>query len=354
LFGFKVAHEYFESKSYLFQFPDASSIKAHCAHFVASSDVDEFCDLVVRLFAGPQAPQKAVGFAEHLVRTHNFFQPLRVEVHARQVQEHDGDLTSLGPMLGGVDQSPNSRFQRLVAALETLLQPSNFLSSIQTCKLVQEISQDIAVSSMEEVSEKLRCDVVEVLMKALQAHKHKFAIARVVLGSVLQVPEMFPNQRHLLMHLTHAGHETKESVLEYLVKLVTSSFAWLDEEDPEIMASAPELQARALKCIAQIVSCSISYHSLSDFSTSGCYGSPKMRSLLTANVLACILRALGCKLPALHGSELGRVVVKTLFEDSLEAASFFVEIRSALRDMIRRDETVQEFCRLFAIDAPAL
>ncbi len=316
--------------------------------------MDDFCHLVVTLFAGPKAPQKAVGFAEHLVRTHNFFQPLRVEVHGRQAQEHDGDLSSLGPMLGGVDEAPNSRFQRLVAALETILQPSNLLSSIQMCKLVQEISQDIAVSNMEEVSEKLRCDVVEVLMKALHAYQRKFAIARVVLGSVLQIPEMYPHQRHLLMHLTHEGHETKESVLEFLVKFVTSSFASLAEDDPEIMASAPELQARALKCISQIVSCSISYHSLSDFSTSGCYGSPKMRSLLTANVLACILRALGCRLPALHGSELGRVVVKTLFEDSLEAASFFVEMRSALRDMIRRDETVQEFCRLFAVDAPAL
>jgi hypothetical protein len=323
--------------------------------------VHAFCDLVVRLFAGPQAPHKAVGFAEHLVRTHDFFQPLRVEVQQmQQMQGHDWDPVSLGPMLGGVDQSPHSHFQRLGATLESLLQSSNPLSSIQTCELerlvllVQEISQDIAVSNNEEISEKLRCDVVEVLMKALQVHQPKFAIARVVLGSVLQIPERFPNQRHLLMHLTHAGHETKQSVLEYLVKFVTSSFAWLDKHDPEIMASAPELQARALQCISQIVSCSISYHSLSDFPTSGCYSSPKMRSLLTANVLARILNALGCKLPELHGLELGRVVVKALFEDSLEAASFCVEMRSALRDMIRRDETVQEFSRLFALDAPAL
>ena len=174
-----------------------------------------------------------------------------------------------------------------------------------------------------------------------------------VFGAVFQILEQCPNQRHVLMHLTHAPQSVqlggkdgkpKKSFLQYLVNFVSSSVFWTEYDAP----SVTKLQALALRCIAQILSGSISYHSLSDFPTSGCYGSPKMDSLLTANVLSSILIALDYQ-PSGQYVSLEHKVVQAFCEDSDQAAEFFVGMRGALRDTIRGDETVQEFRRLLGM-----
>jgi hypothetical protein len=317
------------------------------------ADANDFCDLVMKLYHGPQDSKTSVVFAESLLKTHNFFQALRVETCRVEATSGVADdcLETLATMLGGVDPSRNSRFQRLVAKLETLLcqsSPSSFLD--KTCELLLEISNDIANSNREELSQKLQCGLVDVLMKALQAHRPKFAIVRGVFGCVFQILDSCPNQRHVLMHLTDIGEKTKESLLQYLVKFVS-----LPDPCDDDVASVPDMQLLALKWIEQVVSGSLSYHSLSDFSTSGCYGSPKMGSLLTANVLESILKALGYPyLPHPESARLGHTVIQAFCEDSERNTAFFAGNRSTLRAALRRDETVQEFRRLMGIDAAGL
>ena len=77
----------FEHNDPSFRFPDTARIRAYCAHFLHVADVDDFCDLVAKLYRGPQAPQKAVGFAEHLVRMHNFSSLCVLkDLHLKQAQ----------------------------------------------------------------------------------------------------------------------------------------------------------------------------------------------------------------------------------------------------------------------------
>jgi hypothetical protein len=94
------------------------------------------------------------------------------------------------------------------------------------------------------------------------------------------------------MHMTHTARHGDQSVLEYLVAFVSSDDGAevVGADDATTMRN--KLKTSALDCVRKIVASSIPYHSLSDFATSGCYGNPKMESMLMAKVLHSILQGL--------------------------------------------------------------
>ena len=358
-----------------FRFPDAeifaATIRSQCSHFIEQEAIEQFCDLVMKLANGPEAPRKAVNFAEHLIRTHDFFLPLRVEATQQHApvpfgegefvsddatpttptpDEFLDELESIAKQLGGIHQSRNSLFQHLLARLRTLLHQSSPASVFEN--LLDYILTDIQHSNPTELSEKVNLGACEVFMKKLRARDCNFTTARKTLQIIFQILDSCPNQRHILMHLTHVERETGTSLLEYFVTFVSSTDDSIaaGADDAEAML---ELKTSAFECVRKIVSSSIPYHSLSDFATSGCYGNPKMDSMLTARVLQSILTALNW--PAAHtwahhargDLTIARLVLQVYFDGSEEADAFFVGQREAFRAMIRKDDTAQEFLRLF-------
>ena len=106
---------------------------SQCSHFAPPEAASLFCDLVAKLHAGPAQPaQKAWNFAEHLLKTHDFFLPLRSTARAHATAQHDDwpsreslspsdaspsdvasdELKTISTIFGGIDPSPNSLFQR--------------------------------------------------------------------------------------------------------------------------------------------------------------------------------------------------------------------------------------------------
>ena len=355
----------------LFQFPDEQTILSQCSHFVEPEAMAQFCDLISKLQNGPEAPQKAFKFAEHLVTTHDFFLPLRMEVTQQDASVPFGDggfasddlspcsdeLSSIASQFGGVHPSRNSRFQHLLARLRVLLDQSSPVSIDETHSLLHQISTDIGQSSQSELSEKLQLGACEYFMKELskwRAPGCDFAIARKVLQIIFQILDTCPSQRHILMHMTQVERDTGQSLLEYLVKFVSiedfSTAAGSDDADANV-----GMQTSALECIRKIVASSIPYHSLSDFPTVGCYGNPKMDSMLTPKVLQSILSALGfsgLEHRARFDLDIERKVLEAFFNDCEEATAFFDEKRQPFRAMIRQDQTAAAFAALELAPSP--
>jgi hypothetical protein len=289
-----------------FCFPSEDTIRLQCSHFVEEEAKIQFCDLISKLCRGPKSPQKAWNFAEHLLKTHEFFLPLRTEPIARDVQHHphsdhsiesfspsfspSDDVSTIANIFGGIDPSPNSVFQHLFASLSKLNKQSPSISASETCRLLGKISSDIGSSNPNELSDKIQFGAIDELMRTLHAHRREFSVVREVLHVTFQILDSCPCQRHILMQITHVERETSESLLQYLVQFVCSkSFAAATQTDGADLIQ--HMIASALKYIKSVVSSSIPYHSLRDFPNSGCYGDPKMGSMLTANVLQSILIA---------------------------------------------------------------
>ncbi len=302
-------YEYFENScTESYQPPSKDCILSQCSHFVEEAAKSLFCDLVTKLLDGPQAPVKAWYFAEYLLKTHDFFLPLRTETARRDACAVDGSAESFSPsdispasdpelksvstMFAGVDPSPNSQFQHLFGNLDRLNRQGANSSAIaaDVHNLLTTIWAHVRSSSPTDLSEKIQFGALEVLMRTLHAHCRDFAITRKVLYIVFQILESCPNQRHILMQIAHVERETGESLLRYLVKFISSGPS--SAAGADAAASIPDIAACALRCVKSAVSCSIPYHSLSDFPNSGCYGSPKMDSMLTAKVLQNILIAI--------------------------------------------------------------
>jgi hypothetical protein len=378
----------------------------------------------VKLFEGPQAPVKAWNFAEHLQKTHAFFLPLRTDAqtqcvaplrvgHCDGVQESfspSDELKSVSTMFADVDPSPNSRFQHLFARLDRLNReaPCSSIIAAEVHTLLTAILSHIRSSSPTDLSEKIQFGALEVLMRSMRMHHGcDFTMARTGLCIIFQIVESCPDQRHILMQLTHDERETGESLLKYLVKFCSSGSSAAAGADGS--SDVAEIVASALTCIKSIVSCSIPYRSLGNFANSGCYGSPKMNSMLTARVLQSILvaiedevaseilaflqytsnhvdqsatvlllhlrvddlnatkfdqimgllkpeaaklflRMMGCVRRGCarewSNRDVGAKVIRAFFEDCEDASLHFAGNRSVLRDMIKQDSTVLEFCRL--------
>lgn len=289
-----------------FCFPSEDTIRSQCSHFVEEDAKSQFCDLVLNLWSGPKPPQKAWKFAESLLKTHEFFLPLRTEPIARHVHDHphsdhsmesfspsfspSDDVSTISNIFGFVDPSPNSVFQHLFASLAQLNKQMPSTSASETCRLLGKISRDISSSNPVELSDKIRFGALDELTRTLHAHPREFSVVREVLHVLFQILDSCPCQRHVLMQITHVERETGASLLQYLVRFVCSKGlpAATGADGADIMQ---QMITSALKCIKSIVSSSIPYNSLRDFPNSGCYGDPKMGSMLTAKVLQSILIA---------------------------------------------------------------
>jgi hypothetical protein len=288
-----------------FCFPSDEIIRSQCSHFVEEDAKSQFCDLVLQLWSGPQRPQKAWNFAESLLKTHAFFLPLRTEPVARHVHDHphsdqsfspsfspSDDVSTISNIFGFVDPSPNSVFQHLFASLAKLNRQMPNTSASETCRLLGKISSDVNSSNPVELSDKIRFGALDELMRTLHAHPREFSVVRQVLHVMFQILDACPCQRHVLMQITHVERETGVSLLQYLVRFVCSkglpAATYTAADGADIMQ---QMITSALKCIKSIVSSSIPYNSLRDFPNSGCYGDPKMGSMLTAKVLQSILIA---------------------------------------------------------------
>jgi hypothetical protein len=314
-------------------------IRSNCAHFHSPADADAFVDLVSRLSKGPEPPQKAVDFAEHLVETHSFFSPLRLQPAPTNTLE----LRSLAELMGGVHTSEHSRFQRLIAQLLR-----TDLSAVDLRDVLENISGDVMLSSAVVLSEKIRYGAVDVLVEVLRARGGDFEIMCKVLRIAFEIIIFCPNDQHILMHFTHQLEHVGNRTGNFLSHLV--DFACYAPPDLN-GADVSHMRASALECISQILTCSIPYRSLSDFpiATNSCYFSPKMQSLLTGNVLRSILIALNY--PGISRFTGDDAHVVEAFADD----DFFAEAhRRALRDRIRCseggsirwNETVEAWVRL--------
>jgi hypothetical protein len=391
---FLPTYQYFEKPGHAadFELPSAACILSQCSHFAEDEAKHLFCHLVATLFRGPQPPAKAWSFAEHLLKTHAFFAPLWKEATPTQhdarappgdtvaesfspsdvIVASDHEHVSVSTKFAGVDPNPNSHFQRVFADLDKWhRQPPH--RPLDAQRLLAEILSDVRESNSANLSEKIKFGALEVLLRALHSPRCNFAIARRVLSIVFQILDSCPNQRHVLMQITDVERETGESLLQYLVKFVSSgeSSAPLDAD---AVASVADIKAAALSCIKSAVACSIPYRSLSDFPDVGCYGSPKMGSMLTCNVLHSIVTAIEDELTSevvahsqqnsdcfsqtvssrVHArlwrsEEVAEKVLQAFFQDSELSASYFSGNRSALRAMVQEDHTVQEFRRLNAV-----
>jgi hypothetical protein len=344
-FWFFMRHvELFEQNDISFQFPSEDQILSQCSHFAEPEAAIQFCDLLTTLYRGPEDGRKAVHFAERLVKEHDFFLPLRnkTEVQTRDEEfspamsdfsPHD-EAVSLAMAMGGVDQSPNSLFQRLVAQLALFNSPSSTASSGQVLSLLHKVFEEVRASDAAELAEKIRYGALDVFVKALRAHAGDLAVSRKILQIAFQIVDTCPCQRHILMQLTSTERETGLSFFQYLVQLVSNDSSSTAGEHDDMLAAS-------LHCIGKIVSCSIPYHSLSDFPSCGCYADPKMESMLTANVLRSILLAVDPSRSWAHCQ-----VLTFFLRDSELADRFFVVNLDALRRLVREDNTVREYSRL--------
>ena len=294
--------------------PDSGTIDAQCAHFTEEDAKLQFRQLVEELYKGPTDPQKAWNFAEHLLKTHSFFLPLRSEA-PRHEERHDvpidsvesfspGDATprsasaaegglsdehqSISVFFKGIHPSPHSRFQHLISNLKRNRE-SGAPASESNLHL-DEIFSEIRSSPPAVLSEKIQLGAFEEFIRTLHAHRSDVSVTHKVLLVVLQIAECCPRQRHILMHVTYVERETGDSFLQFLVRFICSQ-SLLESDKQGSSSRAEDITASAVLCLRSIVSCSIPYHSLSDFPTSGCYGSPKMGSMLSAKVLQSILTA---------------------------------------------------------------
>ena len=387
---FLPTYRYFEKHARNFELPSADCILSQCSHFVEDEAKHLFCDLVATLFHGPQAPAKAWSFAEHLLTTHAFFAPLRTEATQHDTRAPPGDTVtesfspsdvvvasdceheSVSTKFAGVDPSPNSRFQHLFADLDKWhRQHSAPHDPLDAQRLLAKILSDVRKCNPADLSEKIKFGALEVLLKALRSPRCNFTIARKVLSIVFLILDSCPNQRHILMQITHVERETGESLLQYLVKFVSSGGSSA-AADAHSAASVADIVAAALSCIKSAVACSIPYRSLSDFPDIGCYGSPKMGSMLTGKVLHSIVTAIEDELTSecvahsqqssdcfgqvssrvyarqWRGDEVGQKVLQVFFQDSELSDSYFSGNRSVFRAIVQEDHTVQEFRRLNA------
>jgi hypothetical protein len=390
--------------------------------------------LVAKLHAGPAQPaQKAWNFAEHLLKTHDFFLPLRSTARAHATAQHDDwpsreslspsdaspsdvasdELKTISTIFGGIDPSPNSLFQRLFASLAILNMMAGGADASETHSLLDQLSSDIRSCNPTELSQKVQFGAFEELMKTLHVHHVEFRIVRKVLLFAFQIADSCPGQRHILMHMSHVEKRTGESLLQFLVKFICSQSV----PPGAGQSGSHDIQlilASATRLIKSIVSSSIPYASLSDFPHTGCYGNPKMESMLSLKVLHSILVAvqadaasesfmflndasshldhvaviaildqlrishwhdlLSCSDSQLHAiaallkrevaqhillvmthvrqsrawrsEALGDKVLQAFFQDSAETECIFAGRRRIFLDMIREDETIQEFQRL--------
>jgi hypothetical protein len=326
-----------------------AEIRSNCTHFHNPEDANAFVDLVSKLSKGPVPPQKAVDFAEHLLETHSFFSPLRPtraddekkSLEKKSLEKKSLEKHSLADLFGGVHKSENSQFQRWIADLQ-----KSDLSAEKLHRLLENISGDIMNSSAAVLSEKIRYGAVDVLVEVLRARGDDFEIRCKVLRIAFEIIIFCPNDQHILMHFTH-GDRTR-NFLSYLVNF--ACYAPPDLSGPDV----PHMQASALECVSQILTCSIPYRSLSNFpiAANSCYFSPKMESLLTGNVLHSILIALNY--PEISRFSPNDALVVEAFADD----EFFAEAnRHTLRDRIRCreggrirwNETVESWARLLGV-----
>ena len=187
-------------------------------------------------------------------------------------------------------------------------------------------------------------------MQILGQSECNATISRQILEIIFQIMDSCPCERHIFMHMTHSSGG-KQTVLEYLVAFVSSddgAGVVGGDEDAKIMRS--KLTTSALNCIQKIISSSIPCHSLSDFASSGCYGNPKMESMLMAQVLESVLRGLKYHPFAARKQSTSmwpdiardRKVFAVFFCDDFD--TFFVgKPAEAFRRMIRSDADVQKF-----------
>lgn len=257
------------------------------------------------------------------------------------------EVRTLSRMFAGVDPSKNSRFQHLLGDLNKFV---NGLDTHDTQSLLAKISASVQSSNPTALSETIQFGALEVLLRTLRSPRCNFK--RKVLSIIFQILDSCPNQRHILMQITHVERETGESVLQYLVKFVSSEGVSAAAED-DAAASIPDIIAAAVRCIKSVVACSIPYRSLSDFPDCGCYGSPKMGSMMTAKVLQSIVIAIEDEVTSdsrgardWKNDEIAHRVLQVFFQDSEHTASYFSEHRSVLRAIVQESQTVQEFRRL--------
>ncbi len=436
-FGNTLAAFELDAESGVAHLPDPGTIDAQCAHFTQEDAKLQFRQLVEELYKGPTEPQKAWNFAEHLLKTHRFFLPLRSEAPRREERRDvpidsvesfsPGDATprSASAAEGGVGDnfqsvsfffqsihpSPHSRFQHLISNLK-LNRESGAPASESNIQL-DEIFSEVRSSPPVALSQKIQIGAFEELIRTLHAHRSDLSVTHKVLLVVLQIAECCPRQRHILMHMTHVERETGDSFLQFLVKFICSQSP-LESDRQGSSSRAEDIAASAVLCVRSIVSCSIPYHSLSDFPSSGCYGSPKMDSMLSAKVLQSILTAvhedaasesfaslqdtsnhvdpaastvfLTQRFRSSNWRELvqrsdfdwelrafaallqpaaaerfcvimnrarrsraigGRELLQAFFVDSPDTDIFFAGNRRVILTIVREDETVQEFRRLF-------
>jgi hypothetical protein len=319
-FFFQDALKEFEANPNRYLLPSQDLIRSHCQHFVQPEAVAQFCDLVAKLYAGPTEPtQKAWNFAEHLLKRHPFFLPLRSNAPVRVAAQSDAvaqgdaaesllrespspfdaspnfcaadDVFTIARMFGGVDPSPNSVFQRLIASLARSNRTTGSAHVPQILNLLDQLSSDVRSSNPIEISQKVQFGAFDELIRTLHTHIDEFSVVRKVLLISFQIADSCPGQRHILMHMSHVERQTGESLLKFIVKFISRQ-----NSQPGAMHSSlhdiDDILASADRCIRCIVSSSIPYESLSDFPHTGCYGSPKMESMLSANVLYSIFSAI--------------------------------------------------------------
>ena len=139
-------------------------------------------------------------------------------------------------------------------------------------------------------------------------------------------------------------------MFEYLLAFVASDDGAGVVGDEDAKSTRSKLTTSALNCIQKIISSSIPYHSLSDFASSGCYGNPKMESMLMARVLESVLRALkyhpfaSRKQPASSWPDIARDrnIFAVFFCDDFD--KFFAgKPAETLRLTVRNDTAVQKF-----------
>jgi hypothetical protein len=348
-YAFKREVWYFESNCHrrhpsqieeTFFTPHLGKIRSNCEH-LSPADADAFVNLLSTLIKGPVPPLKAVNFVEHLVETHSFFSPLRL----RQPElGPDDEFYSLADLLGGVHKSENSQFQRWIADLR-----ESDLSPDKLHYLLENVSGDVMNSGAAVLSEKIRYGAVDVLVEVLRARGDDFEIRCKVLRIAFEIIISCPNDQHILMHFTH-GDRTR-NFLSYLVKFACD--APPDLSGPDV----PHMQASALECVSQILTCSIPYRSLSNFpiAANSCYFSPKMESLLTGNVLHSILIVL--EYPEISRFSPNDALVVEAFADDefffAKAHRHFTTLRDRIRcregGRIRWNETVEAWARVLGV-----
>jgi hypothetical protein len=297
------------------KFPSKETTRGSCSHFDTddhnAESFDQFFDLVSVLQRYPAAAssqpepaplsarKSAFEFAEHLARTHAFFQPLRTKKQSSrsdcagsqrsrspspqpaQLCPVNDALKSLDDENGGHHPAPQSAFQHLLEYLS--------LESGSIAGKLEDLLDVIQNSSLKELTQHTRYGLFQKLWPLLQMRAPEldqscfFAVVQII----FQVLDLCCDKRHVLMQVSF-GREC--SFLQFLSKCAVGDAATLQRLPA---CEAPSVRVKSRCHVLNIVRKSIPYASLNDWAQCiSCYSDEKMRSMLTHNVVDSIFGAL--------------------------------------------------------------